>query len=90
MYKDPEKRKAAAREAMRKRRSVAQVVGGTLEGPSMEVARRRIAEALTPEFERIYKALEAKHLEHEVRLGIGGPTVGELWAMTKKKGPEGP
>jgi len=82
-YKDPEKKKEAWRRAQARRRSVAQAVGGTLEGPSMEVARRRIAEALTPEFERIYQSLAAKGLEHEVRLGIGGPTVGELWAMTR-------
>jgi len=90
VHKDPEKRRGAVREAVRRHREVAQAVGGTLEGSSMEVARRRIAEALTPEFERIYQSLAAKHLEHEVRLGIGGPTVGELWVMTKKKGAEAP
>jgi len=88
VHKDTEKRKV--REAVRRHREVAKAVGGTLEGPSVEVARRRIAEALTPEFERIYQSLAAKGLEHEVRLGIGGPTVGELWAMTKKRGPKPP
>ena len=46
--------------------------------PGENMARTAVSEG----FEKVYHSLASKHLENEVRVGVYGPTVKELWDAT--------